>query len=95
MTIQVFDSNKARTQWRDILDKAQAGDTTVVVERYGKPVVALIPYELFEALRDEIDDLQAARRATAAYEEWKRDPGRATPWEEVEAGLVAEGLLDG
>jgi PHD/YefM family antitoxin component YafN of YafNO toxin-antitoxin module len=66
----------------------------VVVERYGKPMVAVIAYEDFVALKDELDDLRAARRAAEAYEAWKSDPSWGRSWDEVEADLVAEGLLD-
>ncbi len=95
MTIRVLDSNQARSQWRDILDQAQAGELDLVVERYGKPIAALIAYDDFVAIRDELDDLRAARRAGVAYEEWKQDPGRGMPYETFRADLVAEGLLDG
>lgn len=94
MVIKTLDSNKARTQWREILDSASTGNMDVVVERYGKPVVAVIAYVDYVALQEKIGDLRATRRAAEAYEAWKQDPGRAKPWEEVEAELVAEGLLD-
>mgnify|MGYP004748727097 CR=1 FL=1 len=93
MTVNVIDSNKARTQWRDILDMARAGLDTII-ERYGKPTAVVIPYDDFMALQEELDDLRVARRAQAAYEEWQRDPSTGTPLEEVEAELRAEGLLD-
>lgn len=37
-------SEKARANWREILD-AVAGGETIVVERYGQPVATLAPYE--------------------------------------------------
>lgn len=93
MSAQILDSNQARLKWREVLDAATAGDD-VIVERYGKPTAAVIPYEDYEALLDELDDLRAARRAAAVYEAWKRDPSTARPLEEIEAELIAEGLLD-
>ena len=46
-------------------------------------------------LQEELDELAADRRqALEAYEEWKRDPSTAQPWEEVKAELIAEGLMD-
>lgn len=51
----------------------------------------MITYEDFAALQDELDNL---RRAAEAYEAWKQDPGRGTPYEEFRAELVNEGLLD-
>jgi len=94
MTVRVLDSNRARAKWRDILDAATAGDSDVVIERYGKPVVAVIAYGDFVALQDELADLRAARRAAAIYEEWKREPSSARPYAEFRAELVAEGQLD-
>lgn len=94
MTIQKFDSNRARTQWRDVLDTVTTGTSDIVIERYGKPVAAVIAYRDFLALQDELDDLRAARRAEAVYEEWKSDPSSARPYADFRAELVAEGKLD-
>jgi prevent-host-death family protein len=93
MAVRVLGSNQARSQWRDILDQAQAGELDLVVERYGKPIAAVIAYDDFVALQDELDDLRAARRAGMAYEEWKREPDRGVSYETFRADLVAEGLL--
>ena len=94
MDTQVLTANEARTKWRDVVDRVSAGQADIVVQRYGKPMVAVIPYADFVALQEELDDLRAGRRAAAVYEAWKKDPSRARPWEEVEAELIAEGLLD-
>lgn len=94
MTVRVYDSNRARSQWRDVLDEASTGDTDVVVERYGKRVAVVIAYADYEALQDELDDLRAARRAAAIYEQWKRDPSSARSYPEIRAELVAEGKLN-
>ena len=94
MTVKIYESNRARAKWRDVLDMAASGASDVVIERYGKPVVAVIAYTDFETLQDEIDGLRAARRAARIYEEWKRDPSSARPYAEVRAELVAQGKLD-
>jgi PHD/YefM family antitoxin component YafN of YafNO toxin-antitoxin module len=91
--LQVLDSNRARTKWRDVLDKAHSR-VDVVIERYGQPVAAVIAYDDYVAIRDELDDLRAARRAAAVYEAWKRNPEIARPYTEFRAELVAEGVLD-
>jgi len=87
-------SHEARTRWRDMLDAVSQGKTDVVIERYGKPVAAVIAYEDYEAVVEELEDLRDGRYAVAAYEEWKRDPSTARPYEEIVAELIAEGLLD-
>jgi prevent-host-death family protein len=94
MTVRVYESNRARSQWRHVLDEATTGEADIVVERYGKPVAVVISYVDYEALQDELDDLRAARRATAIYEEWKRDPASARPYAEIRAELVTEGKLN-
>ena len=94
MTIATWDSNDARIKWREMLDTAAAGVTDVVITRYGKPLVAVIDYEAFLALQEELDDLRAAKRADAIFEEYLRDPSSARPWDGIRSGLVAEGRLD-
>ena len=41
-------SEKARANWREILDAVADGET-IVVERYGRPVATLAPYHAEEA----------------------------------------------
>ncbi len=60
----------------NVLDSVTTGDQ-VVIERYNKPVAALISYADFLALHEELEDLRAARRAEAAYAAWQEDPARA------------------
>jgi len=93
MASQILNSDDARTKWRDILDAAGAGQD-VIIARYGKPLVAVIPIADYEALVEELEDLRAARRAQAALESWRSDPGRGRPYAEVREELIAEGLLD-
>lgn len=93
MTVSTCDSNDARIKWREVIDLA-AGGADVVIARHGKPVVAVISYEDFLALRDELDDLRAAKRADAAYDEYQRNRSSTRPWDEVRAELIAGGRLD-
>jgi prevent-host-death family protein len=84
-------SGDARAMWRDLLDRVYAGQEDVVIERNGKDVVALIPAEDYEAVREALEDLRSARAAAAAYAEWKRDPSVARPWEDIDAELRGAG----
>lgn len=65
--IQTFDSNQARARWRDLLDAAQTLETDVVITRYNKPVVAMLAYEDYVAIREELQR-QRARRAARRQE---------------------------
>jgi prevent-host-death family protein len=86
MAARIMKSDAVRMGWRDVLDDVADGDD-ILVERYNKPVAALIAYEDYIALQDELDDLRSARRAQAALEAWRKDPSLARPWEEIKAEL--------
>ena len=94
MPVASWDSNEARIKWREVIDTAATGMADVVITRYGKPVVAVIDYAAFVALQEELDDLRAARRADAAFEEYLYNSAAAQLWEEIRARLAAEGRLD-
>lgn len=93
MPQQILNSEDARTRWRDILDAAGTGQD-VVIARYGKPTAAVIPIADYEALREELEELRAARRAQEALEGWREEPGRGRPYAAVREELLAEGLLE-
>ena len=88
MNAKIMKSDAVRVAWRDVLDDVVAG-TDVLVERYNKPVVAVIPYEDYIALQEELEDLRLGRCAQVALEAWKRDPSLARPWREIKAELDA------
>ncbi|HOG47986.1 MAG TPA: type II toxin-antitoxin system Phd/YefM family antitoxin [Anaerolineae bacterium] len=79
-----MDSREARSRWRDVLDRAGAGEA-VVVQRHGKPVVAVISIGDYEAVREQLEDLRDLRRAEAVLREIERDPSRLVPFEELDA----------
>jgi hypothetical protein len=58
------------------------------------PAGALIPFEDYEALQEELDDLRAGRRGQAALEAWEKDRSLGQLYEEVRAEMVRDGLLD-
>ena len=91
---RTVNSREVRRILRDLLDAAHKGDSDTVIERNGRPVAALIPYEDYEALLDELDDLRAGRRAQAAVDAWEKDRSLGRPWEDVKAEMIEDGLLD-
>ena len=80
-------SGEARAKWRDLLDQVLTGKGDVVIERNGKSVAVLIPAVDYEQIQDTLEELRAAREASAAYEEWKRNPKVARSWDDVDAEL--------
>ncbi|MCB0066657.1 MAG: type II toxin-antitoxin system Phd/YefM family antitoxin [Caldilineaceae bacterium] len=94
MTVTTWDSRAARENWRTLLDIATSGRSDIVITHHGQPAAALISYEDYIALQEELDELRAARRAEETVDAWRADRSIARPWSEVEAELVAKGLLD-
>jgi prevent-host-death family protein len=92
MTLSVK-SHQARQSWRSLLDRVLQGED-VIIERNGKALAVLIPVEDYEAIRDELDDLRAAKRAEVLYSAWKRNPETAEAWEDVRQDLFKDGALD-
>ena len=80
-------SDKARAKWRDVLDSAGRGED-IVVERYGKPTVAIIAYDDYLAIQETLADMRDARAAQRVFEEWQDDPASARPWSDVKADLL-------
>lgn len=59
MTVKTLESRAARENWRDLLDTATAGQADVIITRYGKPVTAMIRYEDYIAVQEELVKLRA------------------------------------
>ncbi len=83
---KVISSNKARTQWGDMLGAVIAGNH-IIVKRYGKPAAAVIPYQDFLELEEMLEDLHDIREGQAALAEWKRNPDSFRLWEDVKKEL--------
>ena len=77
-------ATELRTAISDLLDRVVHHGERVTVERYGKPVAALVSSEdlqLLEAIENRMD-IEAARKAL-------REPGRRS-WDEVRAELALQ-----
>jgi len=84
MVTTIVKSGEARLKWRDLLDRVLSGKGDVMIERNGKNVAVMIPAADYEQTQESLEELRAVRSATTAYEEWKRNPSVAHPWDEVE-----------
>jgi prevent-host-death family protein len=91
MPVNTIGSREARQKWRDLLDAAHLGSADIVIERNGKAIAALIPYEDYLAVAEALDDLRAARRVAAAHKA-SQQSGRS--YDEIRAELASKGLLD-
>jgi prevent-host-death family protein len=69
------------------MDSAVRGED-IVVERYGKPTVAIIAYDDYLAIQETLADIRDAREAQRVLDEWRADPGSARPWSDVKAELL-------
>lgn len=74
MADKTISSDQARAKWRELLDMAAAGDH-IIIERYGKPVAVLVPYQ-------DYAPQGMVREGTAVY--------RTPNWEAMKAELAAE-----
>jgi hypothetical protein len=96
MPARTMTSDEARSNWRKLLEGALSGDTDTIVERFGQPVGALIPFADYVAILEALEDLRVVRQAISAVKEWEIDPSTARPWREVfaELGVDTNALTD-
>lgn len=94
MEVTIWASRQARENWRKLLDMASDGKADVVITRHGKPAAALIDYDNYLVLQEELEELRSARRAQPALERWRQDPSSGRPYTEIRQELIADGLLD-
>ena len=87
MPTRTVSSGEARSNWRRLLESALTGDSDTIIERYGQPIGALIPFADYIAVLETLEDMRLARQAMPALEEWQTDPSTARPWREVFAEL--------
>jgi prevent-host-death family protein len=73
---QSIGAREARSQFADLLGRVHYGGETIIVERSGKPMAAVIPIELYERLIAE-------REARFAIIDRLREKTAGIPAEEV------------
>jgi antitoxin (DNA-binding transcriptional repressor) of toxin-antitoxin stability system len=79
-------SEQARVNWRDTIDTAYKGGE-VVIERYGKPMVAVVNFDLWRRMRRQWVAMLEQRLA-------EMDAGEYVTQEELDAELKARGILE-
>lgn len=64
--MKTVNSREARSNWRALLDEVQAEKTTIIIERYGKPIGMLVPYS--EKVVPQNRRQKTLRESPPAYE---------------------------
>lgn len=93
MNARVVSYDDMRRDVAGVVDAVYSGGT-VLLQEANKPVAAIISFEDYVALQQQLEDLHDARIADAAYERYLADPSSAISWEEAKDILRADGLLD-
>lgn len=70
---------------------ARLRDRPVILTEHGRAAALLIDPDLWNALIDELEDLQDAAIVAERREEYLCDPSVAEPWGDVEAELREKG----
>jgi hypothetical protein len=86
MSVIVMSSEQARVNWRDAIDTAFSGDP-VVIERYGKPMVAVVNYNQWERMRRQFLAMLDQRSAEMSAGDYVTES-------ELDAELKARGLIE-
>lgn len=79
-------SDQARINWRDTIDTAFAG-SDVVIERYGKPMVAVVNYDQWQRMRRQFLAMLDQRSQEM------RD-GHYITQEQLDAELRSKGIIE-
>ena len=58
MEAVTMNSEQARREWREMLDHAYMDNQEVVIERYGKPIVAVVKYTQWQKTQERLEELE-------------------------------------
>jgi antitoxin YefM len=82
----------ARRELTRLPERLESRPSTVAVTRRGKPVLAIMTWEDYEALLETLEilsDQEAVEQLRRSIQEEKE--GKTIPWEEAKARLGAQG----
>ena len=78
----------ARPMLTQLPEKLAEGQGVVPLTRHGKPVLAIMTWDLFEAWSETIEIMSDSELMKQLLESMKQiDLGKTRPWEEVKAEL--------
>ncbi len=80
MRIKRVSSEEARTHLRDVMDEVTAGEAEIVIERHGKPTVAVISYKEYQRIQNERAQQELDQRTGARVVEANHVPASIGPY---------------
>lgn len=83
--------DQAPIDWRETIDAVYANKHEVVIEQQGKPVAALVNYELFQRMKRELLILQGIKRAEKNRQERLENPSSTVTLTELAVKLNLAG----
>jgi len=69
MTVKTLDSNQARNNWREMLDTVVVSGVDVVITRYNQPIAAVVSYEDYVAMANQLAEMRTERAKQRALAE--------------------------
>jgi prevent-host-death family protein len=80
--------SEARQELTSLPDQLEKDQQTVAVTRRGKPVLAVLPWELYESLVETLEVLSDEKLMQALHEALSEvERGEIEPWDEVRRDL--------
>ena len=77
---------QARAALTSLAERLTEEPDTVVVTRRGKPVLAILPWEVYEGFLETLDIMADAELMAALRKSLEQDDrGEMIPWEQIEA----------
>lgn len=82
-------SEKVQRDWHHVMEEV-IGGTDILVERYNKPIFALINFDLYLAFLQYIADYDASHQADIIREMLHSGKLTATEWRDLKSHLAEE-----
>lgn len=84
MDIVTMKSEKARQNWRNILEKTHYGRLQVIVKRYDQPMSVLMGYEQWQKTQERLQVLEAWAEARKGQEDYQSGKTGLVTWEDLQ-----------
>lgn len=91
MTEYTFSISEIREQITRLPEQFEQDPEAITVTRHGKPVMAILPWELYESIMETLEIMSDAE-LMAAFRQGVKElaEGKGRPWEEVKKELDLE-----